>query len=122
MAWPFSVTSRWAAESTDTRMIACTRLILALAALGITFSGASGHDIGFSPVRAALVVYTLYSSCLYILALRRSPIVSSAEVWSNWVDVGWYTLLFSVSSGMNGIFFPGLFFPVILASFKRGYA
>jgi signal transduction histidine kinase len=122
MAWPFSMTSRWAAESTDNRLIACTRLVLASAALGASLVSVMGHNLGLIPLRGALVLYTLYSSTVYLLVLRNSPLVRSAESWLNWVDVGWYALLFSFSGGMNSHFLPVLFFPVIVASFQRGYA
>jgi signal transduction histidine kinase len=100
-------------------MVCFMRLALAVSALAIIYVDPSEPDRLVPVTYAALVVYALYSGALYLLAVRRG-LRLSARV-TQWVDIGCYLLLVSLSSGTSSVFFFFFFFSILAASFRRGF-
>lgn len=105
--------------SVDDRLICSMRLVLACSALAIIFIDPSEPDRLVSVTYSALLFYVAYSGVLYLLALRSAVFVRSRLI--HWVDVGWYLLLVSLSSGTSSIFFFFFFYAVLVASFRWGF-
>jgi signal transduction histidine kinase len=109
------------ARSVDSRMVAAMRLVLASSALLIIYLDPSEPD-RFVPITyAALVLYTLYSAALYIIAMRQGRAAQSIERWWHWADVGWYQMLIALSSGTSSIFYFFFLFSILVASFRWGF-
>src|SRR5262245_13365717 len=95
----------WASE---TRVIALGRLVLAAAGLVVIYHVPTEPD-RFVPVTyAALVAYTAFSGCVYVLQMRGREF-PFLQAWGHWIDIACYTLLITLSSGTNSIFFFGYF-------------
>lgn len=105
--------------SVDDRLICSMRLVLACSALAIIFIDPSEPDRLVSVTYSALFFYVAYSGVLNLLALRSAPFVRSRLI--HWVDVAWYLLLVSLSSGTSSIFFFFFFFAILVASFRWGF-
>jgi len=103
----------------DLRMISATRLLLALLAL-LVISINPSEIASVALTRAGVILYTIYSLCIYLLSVRRSKILPSGLL--HWLDVGWYVSLIALSGGTNSIFFFFLFFAILVASFGWGYS
>ncbi len=106
---------------TEDRLTSVIRVVLAASALLIILLDPSEPDRFVALTYTTLGLYTLYSLILYWgikqgrrVALRLSP-------WCHWLDVLWFTGLVALSSGSNSIFFFGLFFPILVASFRQGF-
>ena len=97
--------------SSDDSMIAAVRLVLA----------SVEPDRYAAITYTTLVLYVLYSATFYTLALCRSRLMQSTRSWAHWVDTSWYTLLSALSSGTNSLFFFGLYFSILVASFRWGF-
>jgi signal transduction histidine kinase len=108
-----------APESVDGRLVCLMRLVLSLSALAIIYVDPSEPDRLVAATYAALALYLLYSASLYLLAaLRGAPVWERAAPW---IDVAWYLVLVSLSSGTNSLFFLFFFFAVLVASFRQGF-
>jgi signal transduction histidine kinase len=115
---PFASPNYWLSES---RMIGLIRLVLAAAGLVIIYLVPEEPDRLVEVTYTALILYTLYSAVVYGLELAgRLP--GWAARWGHWVDVGCYTLLITLSHGTNSVFFFGYFLPILVASFRWGFA
>ena len=106
-------------ESIDEHLVSMMRLILALSALLIIYIDPSEPDRYVNITYGALVLYSIYSAVLYLLSARHGT--SQRRTYMYWVDVGWYLVLISLSSGTNSIFFFFFFFIILAASFRSGY-
>ncbi len=106
--------------SSETRVIALGRLLLAASGLGVIYLVPTEPD-RFVPVTyTALVLYTLFSASVYVAQLRGRELRFMLD-WGHWIDIGCYTLLITLSSGTNSIFFFGYFLPILSASFRWGF-
>lgn len=106
-------------ESVDGRLVCLMRLVLSLSALVIIYVDPSEPDRLVAATYAALTLYLFYSASLYLLAsLRGAPVWERAATW---IDVAWYLVLVSLSSGTNSLFFLFFFFAVLVASFRQGF-
>src|SRR5215213_2500552 len=103
-------------ESVDARKVCLMRFVLALSALVIIFFDPSEPDRFAALTYAALLLYTVYSGLLYLIALRTGANPSSAA--STWIDVASYLVFIALSSGTGSIFFYFFFFAVLTASFR----
>lgn len=103
-------------------MIATMRMVLASSALLVIFFIPSEPDREITLTYSALVLYTVYSVALYVLDVRGARILRHIQDRGHWIDVACYTLLITLSSGTNSIFFFGYFFPILVASFRWGFA
>lgn len=108
-----------AIESVDERLVNFTRFVLALSALIIIYVDPSEPDRLVNITYTTLALYTVYSAAVYFLSLRRQPAFRRVPLY--WIDVAWYLLLISLSSGTNSLFFFFFFFVILAASFGSGY-
>jgi signal transduction histidine kinase len=106
-------------ESVDERLVNITRLILALSALIIIYLDPSEPDRLVNITYITLAFYTVYSALVYFIYLRYDSIFGSIPLY--WIDVAWYVVLISLSSGTNSLFFFFFFFAILVASFRSGY-
>src|SRR5215213_2464594 len=107
-------------ESLDERLVNVTRFILALSALIITYVDPSEPDRLVNVTYAALASYTIYSGIVYSISLRYRSLLNNIPL--HWIDVAWYLVLISLSSGTNSLFFFFFFFVILVASFRSGYS
>jgi hypothetical protein len=113
--------SHGAAEDVN-RMVAGMRLVLSLSALMAIYVDPTLPDRWASITYGAPVLYVLYSAGLYLLQVRDSSLSHPISTWSHWADVGSYLVLIALSSGTSSIFFYFFFFPILVASFRWGFA
>lgn len=101
-------------------MISPMRLVLAAAALLIIYIDPSQPDRLVGLTYSLLIGYTVYSAVVLLLSLiapRRLPLGVL-----HWIDMIWYVALIAASSGTSSIFFLFFFFPILVASFRWGFA
>ena len=110
---------RQSIESLDERLVNLTRFILASSALIIIYVDPSEPDRLVNITYATLALYTVYSGIVYVLSLRRRSFLRGIPL--HWIDVAWYLVLISLSSGTNSLFFFFFFFVILVASFRSGY-
>jgi len=110
---------RQTVESVDDHLVSLMRLILALSALTIIYIDPSEPDRLVGITYGALVLYSIYSGGIYFLYVKRPSVLHSVPL--HWIDVGWYVVLLSLSSGTNSVFFFFFFFVILVASFRSGY-
>lgn len=106
-------------ESVDERLVNVTRFILALSALIIIYVDPSEPDRLVNITYTTLALYTIYSAVICFLCLRHPSVFRSIPLC--WIDVAWYVVLISLSSGTNSLFFFFFFFVILVASFGSGY-
>src|SRR6185369_3797924 len=106
-------------ESVDERLVSLTRFVLALSALIIIYIDPSEPDRLVNITYTTLALYTIFSAFVYFLSLRNQFAFRSIPLY--WIDIGWYLLLISLSSGTNSLFFFFFFFAILVASFRSGY-
>jgi signal transduction histidine kinase len=100
-----------AAGAVDARMVALVRCLLALSALFVFVLDAATY--------AQLLAYSFYSIALYLFILGgRMPVAPRAQPW---IDVGVYGGLLALTGGASAMFFLYFFFPILVASFSRGW-
>jgi hypothetical protein len=92
----------------DHRLIAATRLILAISAV-LILDYTSMSRFNSDATRMVLILYILYSAALYFLTARRIRHKQAIPIWSHRTDIVWYTLLLALSGGSHSIFFFGFF-------------
>lgn len=109
-------------SSVDNPALAMMRLVLAASALLIIWISPTQPDRLVIPTYLTLSLYTLYSAVLYILTLRPDHLPLVVKQQAHWLDVAWYVVLISLSSGTSSIFFFGFFFAILTASFQCGFA
>ena len=107
-------------ESGAHRMVARTRIVLALGALIILRIDPP------EPVRSLALTYFslgLYAVYAAIVCLQASRFVTWLEYsvrWQHWVDLACFTALIASSSGAQSIFFFGYVFTILVAAFQKG--
>lgn len=106
-------------ESVDERLVNFTRLVMALSALIIIYIDPSEPDRLVRITYSTLALYTIYSACIYFLSRREQSALRGTALY--WIDVAWYVVLVSLSSGTNSLFFFFFYFAILVASFRSGY-
>lgn len=106
-------------ESVDERLVNVTRFFLSLSALIIIYVDPSEPDRFVHITYATLALYTVYSVLVFFLRLKSQSTISSIPLY--WIDVVWYLVLISLSSGTHSLFFFFFFFVILVASFQSGY-
>jgi signal transduction histidine kinase len=106
----------------DRRLVAGIRLLLAAAGFLVAslVSPETPDRGGF--VIALLVAYTIYAGVFLFFRPVRGAIETVSFDWEHWADTAWFLTLITLSGGTNSIFFYGLFFPIMVASFRWGFA
>ena len=105
-------------ESVDERLVNVTRFVLALSAFIIIYVDPSEPDRLVNITYTTLALYTVYSAVIYFLCLRYPSRFRSIPLY--WIDVAWYVIFISLSSGTNSLFFFFFFFAILVASFRSG--
>lgn len=106
-------------ESVDERLVNLTRFVLALSALLIIYVDPSEPDRFVKITYTTLALYTIYSASVYFLSRSSQSAVRGVPLY--WIDVAWYVVLISLSSGTNSLFFFFFYFAILVASFRSGY-
>ncbi len=106
----------------DWRLVAGPRLILAAAGLVVVFLVPEQPDRWVALTYTALVLHTLYAATVYLLLHFRTGLGNWIDERAHWLDLMWYTVLITLSSGTNSIFFFGYMFAILVASFRWGFA
>lgn len=105
----------------DLRMVAVMRFVLAFSALLIIYIDPAEPDRFVFETYLVLVLYTLYSAAVYFFLVRDRPFIYRVLNYSHWLDVCWYLLLISLSSGTSSLFFFFFFFAILHTSFTYGF-
>jgi signal transduction histidine kinase len=108
---------RVAGHVMDRRGVPLLRLILASAALAIIYVDPAEPDRHVPLTYATLTAYTVYAAVVLAASMHNRPLPRRL---AHWVDVAWHTLLISLSSGTNSLFFFFYFFNILVASFRCG--
>jgi hypothetical protein len=115
-------------KTTDGRMIALMRLLLASSAFFIVLFNPSASNHYGLYTSETLIAYVLYSAVFYVAHAEgrindcRWPQAQQYFLTrQHWIDIVWYTLLISVSGGTQSFFFLFYFFAIIVASFQGGF-
>lgn len=96
------------------------RLVLAAAALFVIFIvSLEPPDREVRVTYVVLALYTIYSSAILLISLRRSDLIRARYL--HWIDMLWYLGLISLNSGAGSLFFTYFFFAILIASFGWGY-
>jgi signal transduction histidine kinase len=103
------------------RRLAALRLILAAAGLLIIYVIPYEPDRYLTPVYYTLGAYIAYSAIVYATSRRRINFPGSVLQRLVWADLAWYTILISMTDGVNSLFFFFYFFAIIVASSRVGY-
>src|SRR5687767_9629495 len=107
-------------EAVDRRTVTLLRILLAVAALTVTFIDPSEPQRFVEISYGLLIGYGLYSTMLFIAVRHgRTPIPVR---WIHWIDVAWFAILIALSNGPSSIFFFFFLFPILVASFRWGFA
>jgi signal transduction histidine kinase len=105
--------------SVDDRMITGMRFALASSALLTIYIDPSEPDRLAAVTYTVLALYVMFSATYFGLLLYGIRIIPTHI--AHWVDVGWYVVLISLSSGTNSLFFGFFFFAILVASFRWGF-
>lgn len=106
-------------ESVDERLVNFTRLVLALSALIIIFIDPSEPNRLVNITYTTLALYTIYSAFVCIISFKNQSAFRTTPLY--WIDIAWYLVLISLSSGTHSLFFFFFFFAILVASFRSGY-
>src|ERR1043165_4264861 len=106
-------------ESVDERLVNFTRFVLAVSGLIIIYIDPSEPDRLVNITYTALALYSVYSAGVYFTSGKRQTVFGNIPLY--WIDVAWYLVLISLSSGTNSLFFFFFFFAILVASFRSGY-
>ena len=106
-------------ESVDARMVGLMRCVLAFSALTIISLDPTGPERLVTLTYTSLVFYCAYSTTLLFIARKTGLLVPSRA--THWIDVCFYLYLVALTEATSSIFFYFFFFPILVASFSRGY-
>lgn len=101
------------------RLLSALRLTLAISALVIIYAVPADTDGHVYLTYESLLGFVVYSFVVYLNARKRINFSQTTLRVLVGVDLAWFTLLTSLSSGTNGLFFLYLF-AVIVASSRGG--
>ena len=102
------------------RRLAALRVVLALSALVISLIP-SEPDRYASLTYYSISAYIAYSIIVFAVSRREVNFRPSVLRGIVWTDLGWATLLISLSSGSSSLFFFFYLFAVIVASSRAGF-
>ena len=98
------------------------RFIIAFCSLLVFFVDHS-EAVHVAPfVDKLLISYCLYSACL-LFFYDMQKMCKQVSIYSmHWIDTVFFIILIALTSGSKSLFFPFLFFPIMVASFSWGAA
>jgi signal transduction histidine kinase len=102
------------------RQVAGLRLFLSITALIAIYLDPSEPDRFVPLTYSALVMYALYSAVIYCTARYAGTFSRTFTVLLVWADLTLYSVLLSLSSGTNSIFFLFYFFVILVACSRLG--
>lgn len=107
-------------EFTEDKFICLLRLSLSIwAFIAIYFDPLEpGRFVEFTYI--SLGAYIIYSAILYLFAVYGKDLLPLKA--KHWIDLAWYLVFVSLSSGTGSIFFFFFFFPILNASFRWGFS
>jgi signal transduction histidine kinase len=114
-AWP-------SPDSAEQRTVAALRLVLAASALGVVWIDPTQPASQAGHAYLALCLYTTYSAAFYAATLLESAPAAALRPFEPWIDVAWYLALVALTGGASSLFFVLFFFPILVASFRSGFA
>ena len=107
-------------EAVDRRTVTLLRILLAFAAFSVTLIDPSEPQRFVEITYGLLALYCFYSVFVFVMVVQgRSPFPLR---WTHWIDVGWFAVLIGLSNGPSSIFFFFFLFPILVASFRWGFA
>ena len=106
----------------DARVIALTRGLMSTAGLLIVTLTPLQMATPMAVAAGVFALYTLYAVVFYAAQASGAPWTEAVRAREHWLDVAWYTLIISLTEGTESIFFSGYYFPIVIASFRWGFA
>lgn len=114
-AWPSTAT-------TEERAVAALRLLLVTSAMIVVSIDPTQPERNASTAYAVLSAYTGTSLLLYLGTLRMRVASAFWRRWEHWSDIAWLLVLLALTGGASSLFFALFFFPILVASFRSGFA
>jgi signal transduction histidine kinase len=108
------------AEAVDRRTVALLRILLAFVAFSVTLIDPTEPQRFVELTYFLLAAYFVYSILLFIMAGQERPLIPLR--WTHWLDVTWFVVITGLSNGPSSIFFFFFMFPIMVASFRWGFA
>ncbi|MGH9842144.1 MAG: sensor histidine kinase [Blastocatellia bacterium] len=102
-------------------MIAAARIALALLSLLLISLDPREPDHQSVTIYAILILYIVYSVAWYVLVLYQRPFFVEMHNQAHWADIGWSIILVAFSAGNGLPFIKGFYFPILVASLRRGF-
>ncbi len=112
----------WENWGIEDRLIPAIRIFVALLALFVALIHPAQATFLSPVVGAVPTLYVLYSCWLYVRRRRDDRIAASLKTWVHWIDVGWSLALVCLHRGDESMFFTWFLFPIMVASFRLGFA
>jgi len=106
----------------DDCKIAALRLILAVSALLLIYLDPSEPDRHILLTNLCLKLYLVYSVAIYVIAFRKKSFSWPVFVVLEAAEIALFTVLISLSTGTNRIFFFFYFFAVLVGAMRGGSA
>src|SRR5207249_5783810 len=106
----------------DDCKIAALRLILAVSALLLIYLDPSEPDRHILLTNLCLKLYVVYSVAIYVIAFRKKSFSWPVFVELEAAEIALFTVLISLSTGTNRIFFFFYFFAVLVGAMRGGSA
>ena len=114
---------RSSVDVADDCMIALIRMLLAVSAISIVYLAAPGPARFATALSVTIFLYAACSVFIYAIARRRrSVLIENVRRWSYWIDTLSFTAMIALSGGSSSIFFILYFYPILVASFRWGFA
>ena len=114
-AWPSTA-------ATEQRAVAALRLLLAASALLVVYIDPIQPERNVATTYSILIAYTLASLLIYAHTLRGKAASGLWLSWEHWSDIACYLVLLALTGGASSLFFVLFFFPILVASFRSGFA
>jgi signal transduction histidine kinase len=103
-------------------VVAALRLLLVASALAIVYIEPTRPERNVAATYAVLSAYTAVSLVLYLRSLRAPIAHARWWRWDHWSDIAWLLVLLALTGGASSLFFVLFFFPILVASFRSGFA
>ncbi len=108
-------------ESFDLLMQVWIRFIIAFSSLLVYFVAPVDSGYPSEITHVLLISYCLYSACFVFFYDMDTFLELASKRLIHWFDVAFFSGLIALTGGADSLFFLFLFFPIIVASFSRGF-